>query len=265
MKRFTGKVVLITGASSGIGKALALQISGQNVRLILVSRRLEELKTVENECRQQGADCLIVQMDLSQPESVKSAATIILNQFKTIDILINNAGISQRSRAEETPVETDRKIMEVNFFGPVALTKLLWPSLLNSEHANIVLISSVVGTFGFSERSAYAASKHALEGFFESWMIENKHANIHFTTVSPGRIFTNISYAALKADGSAHQQLDSGQAHGISAEDCAKKIILGIQRNKRKVYIVQKEIILVILRKCFPFLFFRLAKNLKSS
>ena len=153
--------------------------------------------------------------------------------------------------------------MEVNFFAQVNLTKSLWPLLINSNHANIVLISSVVGTFGFPQRSAYSASKHALEGFFESWMLENKRENIFFTTISPGRIYTNISYSALKADGSAHQQLDEGQAKGISAEACAKKIINGIIKNKRKVYVAQQEMVLIILRKYVPFLFFRLVKKLQ--
>lgn len=264
MGNFTNKVILITGASSGIGKALALQMAGKNVQLILAARRLDELKLVEVECRKKGADCISLPVDMSVPASVSEFTTTVSGKYQTIDILINNAGISQRSMAEETSVEVDRKIMEVNFFGQVAITKALWPLLIHSAHANIVLISSVVGTFGFSQRSAYSASKHALEGFFESWMIENNRPNINFTTVSPGRIFTNISYSALKADGSSHQQLDTGQANGITPEACAEKIIRGILRDKRKVYIVKKEMVLIVLRKCFPSLFFRLAKNLKS-
>jgi short-subunit dehydrogenase len=264
MGSFAGKLILITGASSGIGRALALQMAGNNVRLILASRRLDELKAIEHECQKKGAECISLRVDISSSESIAEFVASISGQFKTIDILINNAGISQRSKAEETPVEVDRRIMEVNFFGQVALTKSLWPLLIDSSHANIVLISSVVGTFGFSQRSAYAASKHALEGFFESWMIENSRPNIFFTTISPGRIFTNISYSALKADGTPHQQLDTGQANGITPEACAQKIIKGILNNKRKVYVVQKEIILVLLRKCFPYLFFKIAKKLKS-
>jgi len=152
--------------------------------------------------------------------------------------------------------------MQVNFFAPVQLTKSLWPLVTRSSHANIVLMSSVVGSFGFAQRSAYSASKHALEGFFESWMIENSRPNIHFTTIAPGRIQTNISYSALKADGAAHQQMDPGLASGIPAEVCAAKIIKGIKNNKRKVYVVQKEIILIFLRKFFPGLYFRIAKKI---
>jgi dehydrogenase/reductase SDR family member 7B len=265
MGQIAYKTIVITGATSGIGQALALQLAQKNTHLILAGRRTDELNLVEKKCTEKGATCVCLHIDIASTDSINRAVESIKLHHKSIDVLINNAGISQRSYAEETPVETDRKIMEVNFFGHVTITKLLWPLLTQSKHANIVLISSVVGTFGFSQRSAYSASKHALEGFFESWMIENKRTNIHFTTVSPGRIFTNISYSALKADGTSHQQLDQGQANGITAEACAKKIISGIKNNKRKIYIVQKEIILVILRKCFPWLFFRLAKNLKST
>jgi dehydrogenase/reductase SDR family protein 7B len=263
MGSFSNKVILITGASSGIGKALALQIADTDVQIILAARRMDELKSLQEACQLKGALCNILFIDMASPESVESFVGEVKKQYGTIDVLINNAGISQRSQAEETSLEVDRKIMEVNFFAQVYLTKSLWPLLINSVHANIVLISSVVGTFGFPQRSAYAASKHALEGFFESWMLENKRQNICFTTVSPGRIYTNISYSALKADGSAHQQLDEGQAKGISAEVCAKKIINGIQYNKRKVYVANREMVLVILRKYIPFLFFRIVKKLK--
>jgi dehydrogenase/reductase SDR family protein 7B len=261
MGYFNNKIVLITGASSGIGKALALQMADKNVHFILAARRVDELKLLQEECQKKGAECTTLFIDLASPNAIATFAATVLAQFPRIDILINNAGISQRSQAEETSTEVDRKIMEVNFFGPVNLTKSLWPLLIKSAHANIVLISSVVGTFGFPQRSAYSASKHALEGFFESWMLENKREQISFTTVSPGRVYTNISYSALKGDGSTHHQLDAGQAKGITAAVCAQKIINGIVRNKRKVYVVQAEMVLIILRKYIPFLFFKLVKK----
>ncbi len=264
MGNFAGKVILITGASSGIGKAVALQIAAPQVRLIITARRIDELNRVAEMCREKGATCISLIADLARPESIAELVAAVSGFTPVLDVLINNAGISQRSKAEETSIQVDRQIMEINFFGQVAITKLLWPLLIKSEHANIVLISSVTGTFGFSQRSAYAASKHALEGFFESWMIENNRPNIYFTTVSPGRVKTSISYSALKADGSAHRQLDAGQANGIAATVCAEKIISAIYRNQRKVYIVQKEMVLVVLRKCLPFLFFRIAKKLQS-
>jgi short-subunit dehydrogenase len=263
MNQFSNKVIVITGASSGIGKSLALQLSAENVQLILAARRLDELKLIAEDCVKKGAVCTCLYIDMASPDSISSFVEIVSKQFQKIDVLINNAGISQRSHAEETSIEVDRKIMEINFFAQVHLTKSLWPLLINSAHANIVLISSVVGSFGFPRRSAYSASKHALEGFFESWMLENKRKNIFFTTISPGRIYTNISYSALKADGSQHLQLDAGQEKGIKPDVCAKKIIKAIAGNKRKVYVAEQEMILIFLRKCIPGLFFKLVKKLK--
>jgi dehydrogenase/reductase SDR family member 7B len=263
MKYFHHKTVLITGASSGIGKALAITIAGKNVQLILASRNTENLALVQSECLEKGATCEIFELDVSNDDAIVSFSNALKLKYKSIDVLINNAGISQRSQAEETSLLVDRRIMELNFFGQVSMTKQLWPLLCQSAHANIVLISSVVGTFGFPQRSAYSASKHALEGFFESWMLENTRENIHFTIVSPGRVQTNISSAALKADGTAHQKMDEGQINGIPADVCASKIIAGIIKNKRKVYVVQKEMILIILRKFWPSLFIKLVKKLK--
>ena len=265
MGHFTNKVIVITGASSGIGKALALQMADKNVQLILAARRLDELKLLQEECEKKGAACTSLFIDLASPDTISAFAETVMARFQKVDVLVNNAGVSQRSHAEEAPLELVRQIMEVNFFGQVHLTKALWPLLIKSAHANIVLMSSVVGSFGYPLRSSYAASKHALEGFFESWLIENKRSNIFFTTAVPGRINTNISYSALKADGSSHAQMDDGQAKGIKPETCAKKIIKAITNNKRKVYIAKQEMVLIFLRKFIPPLFFNLAKKLRST
>ena len=259
--RFENKSVIITGGGGKIAKAYATAFAKEGANLCLPD--IISADSMVKAIQDMGGTAISMACDVSNEESVKAMVDETVKQFGTVDILINNAGISQRSQAEETALEVDRKIMEVNFFAQVNLTKSLWPLLINSNHANIVLISSVVGTFGFPQRSAYSASKHALEGFFESWMLENKRENIFFTTISPGRIYTNISYSALKADGSTHQQLDEGQAKGISAEACAKKIINGIIKNKRKVYVAQQEMVLIILRKYVPFLFFKLVKKLQ--
>lgn len=265
MGYFTNKVVVITGATSGIGMALALQIADKNVHLILAARRVNELDEVKQACMLKGSRCTPLFIDLSSPDSIRDFTREVTGLVDKVDVLINNAGISQRSLAAETTLEVDRTIMEVNFFGQVGLTKSLWGLINRSNQANIVIISSVTGTFGFPLRSAYAASKHALEGFFESWLLENENPKIKFTTISPGRIYTNISYSALKGDGTAHRQLDKGQAKGISAEVCAQKIIHGIARNRRKVYIAHQEMVLVLLRKIIPPFFFSLVKKLKLS
>lgn len=256
------KTILITGASSGIGKALAEQYALQGNTLLLAARNQTALQEVKQFCESKGAIAHIFQADLANMNDVSKLATEISTTVSYLDILINCAGISQRSQAEETSEEVDRRIMELNFFSPVKLTKLVWPLLVQSKHANIVNISSVTGTFGFPQRSAYAASKHAMEGFFESWMLENKQPHIHFTVVAPGRILTNISFNALKNDGTKHQVLDEGQAKGIKAEVCAARIVKAVNRNQRKVYIVQQERILLFLHRFFPTVFVSLVKKL---
>lgn len=265
MQFFSNKSIVITGASSGIGKALSIELASAGSKLILAGRNLDKLEEVKLACEAKGATCHCLFLDIANPDSIASFCQQVEKLTNCVDVLVNNAGISQRSQAEETSIEVDRRIMEVNFFGQVAVTKKLWRLICNSTHANIVLISSVVGTFGFPQRSAYSASKHALEGFFESWMLENNRPNIFFTTVSPGRIQTNISESALKADGSAHQVMDAGQLNGIPAEVCARKIALGVSKDKRKIYVVQNEIILILFRKLLPYFYFKLVKKLKLS
>jgi dehydrogenase/reductase SDR family protein 7B len=261
MSFFNHKTILITGASSGIGKALAEQLAAPSVTLVLAARSLDILEEVKQTCSAKGATVHIIRADLSTANGVRSLSAEVLTTTDKLDILINNAGISQRSQAEDTSGEVDRKIMELNFFSPVQLTKQLWPLLIRSAHANIVLISSVTGTFGFPQRSAYAASKHAIEGFFQSWMLENKRPNIHFTTIAPGRILTNISYSALKHDGTTHKQMDDGQAKGIKAEDCAARIIRAIRKDRHKIYVVKAERVLLFLHRYFPSLFVWIIKR----
>lgn len=255
MNFYSNKTILITGASSGIGKALAEQLALPKVTLILAARSKDSLLELKAFCEKKGATVHVIPSDLATIEGATALAQEISKTVDRLDILFNNAGISQRSLAEETAENVDRNIMELNFFSPVKLTKLLWPLLLKSSHANIVLTSSVTGTFGFPQRSAYAASKHAIEGFFESWLLENRHDHIHFTTVAPGRILTNISYSALKHDGSQHKLLDEGQAKGIRAEVCAARILAAVEKDKRKIYIVKSERVLLFLHRYFPSLF----------
>lgn len=262
---FSKKSILITGANSGIGKALAQQIAGENVQLILTARRTEELVSIAEFCSKKGAKCFCYYLDVSDENSIEQLCKSLKIEFNSLDILINNAGISQRSIAAETELKVDRLLMETNFFGPVHLTKLLWPLILKSPKGQIILMSSLTGTFGFTLRSAYAASKHAIEGFFQSWALENANKNISFTVIAPGRIQTNISYSALKSDGSAHAVLDRGQEKGIPASVCAEKIIKAIIKQKRKVYIVKSERILLFLNKYAPSLFEFAVKKLKLS
>ncbi len=231
--------------------------------LLLVARNEKLLQEIKTVCEAKGAAVHVFVADLSSGNDLEKLASSVSATLSHLDVLINNAGISQRSQAEETSEKVDREIMELNFFAPVQLTRLLWHLLIKSSHANIVNMSSVTGTFGYPQRSAYAASKHALEGFFESWMLENKYSHIHFTCVAPGGVSTNISRNALKHDGTKYMQLDELQSKGMSADHCAQLIIKAVKKNKRKVYIVKQERILLLLHRFFPAAFVYLVKKLQ--
>jgi short-subunit dehydrogenase len=181
-----------------------------------------------------------------------------------VDILVNNAGMSQRSYAIETPLDNDRKIMELNFFSQVSITKMILPLMIHQKSGHIIQISSIVGKFGFPMRTSYSASKHAVQGFFESLRTELMDENIFVTIVSPGRIHTNISRNALTGDGSLHDEMDDGQANGMHATVCAQKIIKAIKSNRKEILIGNKELIMVYIRRFLPFLYYKLVKNIKN-
>ncbi len=262
MNHFTNKIIWITGASSGIGKQLALQLNALGAQVIISSRKQEELEAVKNACPHPNKTH-VEPLDLTNISSFNSITEKLLTQFDKIDILINNGGISQRSLASETPLEIDRKLMEVNYFGNIALTKALLPYLQKQQAGHIVVISSLSGKFGFFLRSAYAASKHALVGFYESLRLEEEKNNIKVSIVFPGLINTDISKNALTKEGQAHGKLDDKQANGISAELCAQQIIKGIERHQHEIFAGGKELKAVWIKRLFPKLFYKIIRKQK--
>ncbi|MBO6517213.1 MAG: SDR family oxidoreductase [Bacteroidia bacterium] len=256
------KTVWITGASSGIGEALALEYAKENANLILSARNEEELNRVAKECTTGTNKVIVAPLDLAKSESFTSLVSSLRKQIDRIDILINNGGISQRSLVSETPLEVDRKLFEINYFGTVALTKAVLPWMIETGGGNITAISSISGKFGFPLRSAYSATKHALFGFFETLGLEQVNNNIHTTIICPGRIQTNISTRALDKEGNATNEMDKGLADGMPASKCAKKIVRAIQKNKREAWVGGKEILMVYIRKYFPRLFWKIAPNI---
>jgi len=262
---YNGKVVWITGASSGIGEALSHQFAKEKAKLVLSARNQEALNSVKAQCEALGAQCLVLPLDVTDMEAAPLAFAKVIAHFGRVDVLINNSGISQRSLAAETPMDIDRKIMEVNYFGAIALTKAVLPQMLVQQSGHLVAISSVVGKFGFPLRSAYSASKHALHGYYESVRAENQNQGLKVMLVCPGRVKTNISYNALAKDGSKHGVMDDAQAQGISAEDCAHQIIQSMKRNKKEIWIGGKEVLMVYIRKYLPFLFYKLAAKVKAT
>lgn len=250
MINFQHKYVVITGASSGIGKALALELAKSQARLVLLARRMTELETVKQLCLAHTDFCELVRLDLANPESVVEAATTVQHLVPQIDVLVNNAGISQRGSARNTSFETVMQIMQVNFMGPIQFTSALYP-VLNPAGAGIIVTSSVVGLFGFPTRSTYAASKHALHGYFNTLAIEEV-GKIQVLIACPGRINTPISYSAVEADGQAHGKMDPGQANGIPADVCARQILKAYVNKKPLVLIAKGERLLYWFSKFVP-------------
>ena len=261
---FKNKVVWITGATSGIGEALAKEFALQGAKIIISSRRIEELERVKNLLKLPEGDLLILPLDLEDLSNINILSQLVINKFGRIDILVNNGGISQRSLTKDTSIETDRKLMEVNFFGTVALTKSVLPYFLKQKGGHIVVVSSIVGKFGFHLRSAYAASKHALHGFFESLRMEIYNENVKVLIVCPGKIRTNISINAYTGDGSKHGKMDDSTNKGLSPEDCARKILKGIENNKEEILIGGNDIKAVFLKRFFPTLFSLIIRKQKA-
>jgi dehydrogenase/reductase SDR family member 7B len=258
------KIVWITGASSGIGEALAQAFAVEGAKLILSARRNDELVRVKNSLKLNDADVLILPLDLSDTSKVNELTQQVISKFGRIDILVNNGGMSQRSLAKDTSLENDRKLMEINFFGTVALTKSVLPFMLKQKSGHIIAMSSISGKFGFYLRSAYSASKHALHGFFESLRMEIFNDNIKVMIICPGRIKTNISINALTSDGNRHNKMDESTDQGISAEECARQILKGIKNNKEELFIGGKELRAVWIKRFFPTLFSKMIRKQKA-
>lgn len=262
MTQISGKVIWLTGASSGIGEALAYHLAKRGAKLILSARRKEELERVKGNCWKQAQPHIaVLPFDLSEPSTLKLATEAAMQVFGHVDILINNSGVSQRSLVAETSIEVDRKLMEVNYFGAVGLTKYLLPYFIKRRGGHIVNISSLTGKFGTPYRSGYAASKHALHGFFDAVRAEHFKDNLKVTMICPGFIHTPITLAALTGDGSPLKKMDEAQYKGKSPNWCAEKIIRAIEKNKEEVYIGGKEVWGVYIKRFFPSLFSRVIRK----
>ncbi len=264
MKNLENKVVWITGASSGIGEAVAKQLSTINCKLILSARRESELERVSKECQGNHDKIAILTVDLSDADSLAQKAKDAEAIFGQIDVLINNGGISQRGTADETQMEVDRRVMEVNYFGSIALSKYVLSGMIARKSGHHVIVTSVMGKYSTQLRSAYCASKHALHGFYNAMRSEVHKHNINVTIVAPGFIQTNIAYHALKPTGEELQQKGEGQAKGISAESCARQIVKAIQTNQDEIIIAGfRESLGWFMSRYFPGIFRKMIRGMK--
>ena len=264
-KYFKNKVIWVTGASSGIGEACVYELSKQNANLILTALEEDVLMQVKEKCMQIGAqNVCVLPADLSKLECLEQLAEKAWNCFGTIDLLYNNAGISQRATTMDTDFVVINKIMDINFFAPIIITKTLLPKMIANGGGQLAVTTSISGKFGFPLRSAYCASKHALYGFFETVAAEYFNHNIRVTIVCPGRVQTNISLYALEKDGKPHGKLDPGQAKGATSEQAAQKIIRAFKKKKPEILIGKSELLMVYIKRFFPKLCRKLTRRIKT-
>lgn len=256
------KTIWITGASSGIGEELAYQLSELNCNLILSSRREEVLETVKSKCKF-PENIKVIPLDLAKTEAMNPIVKDAWNCFGKIDILINNGGISQRSPIIETTIEVDRKLMEIDYLGTVALSKVLLPYFINQQSGHYVVVSSLMGKFSSSYRSAYCGAKHALHGFFDALRLEHSKDHVKVTMICPGFVNTNVARNALTADGSQQGYQDQMTENGLDVTVFVKRMIRAIQKEKFEAYIGKFEKFGVYIKRLSPKLIHRLVLRSK--
>lgn len=252
---FSDKTIWVTGASSGIGKALAIELAEQGAQLILSSRKEQDLQLVKNACKNPNKVKVIL-LDLEDFTNLEPVTKEAIAAFGKIDILVNNGGISQRSLVKDTDIQVDKRIMDINYLGNVALAKALLPHFIANKSGQFVITTSIVGKIGTPLRSSYAASKHALHGFYDSLRAEHFNDNIAVTLVCPGFVKTNISKNALTGDGSPQDKMDNATANGIQPDRFAKLMAKAIKQKKEEVYISgAKEKLGVYVKRWMPKVF----------
>jgi short-subunit dehydrogenase len=232
------KVVWITGASSGIGEALAHRIAGEGALLALSARRRSELERVKA-ALPAGTRATIIPGDVTDFAAIPTWIAQIESELGPIDVLVNNAGVSQRSLARDTTMETYRYLMEVDFFAPVALTQAVVPTMVKRGSGQIVVTSSIAGKLGTPLRTGYSAAKHALHGYYDSLRAEVAKEGIVVTALVVGAVHTNVSINAVTGDGSTFGIMDDLQATGIEPERAADMMVAGIIADEPEVLVAE--------------------------
>ncbi len=262
--KYKDKIVWITGASAGIGEALALEFAREGAKLILSARRVDELERVRKATGLPEDSVFVLPLDLAQHELIPNIVRTAITKFGRIDVLINNGGVSSRSSVEETELETYKRSMDINFFGAVVVTKAVLPTMQKQKSGHIVAMSSVAGKIGTKRRSAYSAAKHALHGFFDSLRAEMYSHNICVTIACPGYIRTDISRNALTGDGKKFNKMDKNQENGMPAQKLATILVKAIYKRKSEVYIGGKETLGVYIKRFFPKMIERIVRKVEA-
>lgn len=256
------KVVWITGASSGIGEALAYAFAKRGAALVLSARRKDELERVKARCKE-ASMVEVLPIDITDVEEIKSKVDWVLAKMGSIDVLVSCAGVSQRSLAIDTSINVYRKLMDINYYGTVQLSLAVLPHFIKRNKGHYVAMSSVTGKVGLPMRTAYSAAKHAVEGFFSALRTETWKSDIKILVVRAGAVKTNIAQNALTGDGTAFNKKDEIIENGITAEACANAIIKAVAGNKKELMVGSaKEKFLFVLNRFLPTMAFNFVKKL---
>lgn len=260
---FKDQVVWITGASSGIGEALALEFAAEGAKLVLSSRTEADLILVKERCAaisEKADNYLVLPFDITDEASLNTHVANVKQWGGTIDMLINNAGISQRSSCANTLMGSYRTIFEVDVFGQIALSKAVLPVMIEQQSGHFAVTSSISGKIGVPFRTAYCAAKHAMMGFFDSLRTEVSHHGIKVTTITPGYIRTDISAHAISGDGSSYGREDVEIRDGMDVNECAKVIMRGFHKGKPEIPVGRGfEMNALWMKRYFPKTLFKLA------
>jgi short-subunit dehydrogenase len=257
---FKNKTAWVIGASSGIGEELCNQLASLGCRVILSARNEDALNRVKDSLPNSN-EHIIFPLDLETASQQIDILSEKLKEFGPVHFLFNNGGLSQRATAFETDIAVDKRIMEINYFGNIALTKAILPIFRQQNEGHILVVSSIAGKFGFFLRSAYSASKHALHGFYESLRLEEEKNNIGVTIVCPGKINTPISTNAITVKGEAHGVMDHNQETGMPVEVCVKRILESVEKKRYEVLIGGKETFAVRIKRLSFRLFYKIIRR----
>lgn len=256
-----GKKVWVTGASSGIGQALAVEMARAGAFVVVSARRRERLEDVARQCRDVGGNAVVLPLDLSEIDGLPAAADEAERLTGAIDILVHAGGVGQRGLALDTDLSIARRIMDVDFWGAAELTRAVVPGMVSRASGQVVVVSGVLGKFGAPRRSFYSAAKHALHGWFESLREELLGSGVELTFIVPGWVRTEISENALEADGRPHGGMDPGQQKGISPEECARRSMPAIIEGRAEQLVGGIECGGVYLNRLWPGLFKKMLRR----
>ncbi|MDF1672039.1 MAG: SDR family oxidoreductase [Vicingaceae bacterium] len=245
------KVVIVTGASSGIGEACAIEFAKKGANVVIAARSIDKLEAVADAIKKIGVEVLVVKCDVSVKTDCENLINETIKQFNRIDVLVNNAGISMRAIFNDMELDVLERVMNINFYGAVYCTKYALPHILKNK-GSVVGVSSIAGYLGLPARTGYSASKYAMQGFLDALRTENLKTGLHVMVACPGFTASNIRNTALSADGSAQGETPRDEGKMMTAEEVANHIVNGVVKRKRTLVLTTEGKLAVFLGKLFP-------------